>query len=141
MDPLLDTNEAHRKISEMQMLYRKIMTTVNFIDVVEYVKTLNKLFSETITPHFDLEETQIFPAFISRGNAELESLVSTLLQDHKEIMEKLAQVNELNAKLESNPGATQKDKEKLLSLCTELTQKLTEHAHKEDEKLFPYLQK
>ena len=141
MDPLLNLSEAHRKIAEMPIMYQKIMTTVNFIDVVEYVKSLNKLFRETITPHFDLEETQIFPVFISKGNAELESLVSTLLQEHKQIMEKLAQINELNSQLESNPDTTQKDKDKLVSLCTEITQKLTEHAHKEDEKLFPYLQK
>ena len=141
MDPLLNISAAHRKIAEMPLMYQKILTTVNFIDVVEYVKSLNILFKETLSPHFDFEETQIFPIFISRGDPELESLISILLQEHKQIMGKLAQVNELNAQLGSNPNTTQKDKDKLVSLCTEITQKLTEHAHKEDEKLFPYLQK
>lgn len=141
MDPLLNLSEAHRKIAEMPLMYQKILTTVNFIDVVEYVKSLNKLFRETISPHFDFEETQIFPTFISEGDAELGSLISILLQEHKQIMEKLAQVNKLSIKLQSDTNTTQKEKDKLVSLCTEITQKLTEHAHKEDEKLFPYLRK
>jgi iron-sulfur cluster repair protein YtfE (RIC family) len=139
MDPLINLSEAHRKLVEMPLMYQKILTTVNFIDVVEYVKSLNRLFRETLTPHFDFEETQIFPIFISRGDSELESLISALIQEHKQFMEKLAQINELSTKLESDPNTTQKDKDKLVALCTEITQKLTEHAHKEDERLFPYL--
>jgi iron-sulfur cluster repair protein YtfE (RIC family) len=74
----------------MPLMHQKILTIVNFIDLVEYVKNLNKLFRETVSPHFDLEEIQIFPTFIYKGYSELESLISTLLQEHKQIMEKLA---------------------------------------------------
>jgi iron-sulfur cluster repair protein YtfE (RIC family) len=139
MDTLINLSEAHKKISEMPVMYQKILTTVNFYNVVEYVKSLNKLFRDTVLPHFDFEEKKIFPVILSKGEVGFQSLISALQQEHKEITGELAQLNELSAKLESNPNATQKEKDKLATLCSEITRELTEHAQKEDERLFPYL--
>ena len=133
MDKLIQLSEAHKRILEMPAMYQKVFASANIYNAVAYVKNLNKLFIDTILPHFDFEEKGIFPVVLSKGGAVFESLISTLQQEHKQIIGELARLNELSAKLESNPDATQKEKDELSTLCTEITQELTEHAQKEDK--------
>ena len=136
MDPLLIISPVHKKIQEMPAMYQKILTTVNFYNIAEYVKTLNNFFTEIILPHFDFEERQLFPVLIGEL-ADSRALIMILLQEHRQFREKLAQVNDLYAELEANPKAQQKEKEEVAKLCGEITQGLSDHALKEDDKLFP----
>lgn len=139
MDPLIDISYVHKKIYELPNMYQKIMETVNFYNVIEYVKSLNKLFADTIVPHFDVEEQEIFPVVLAKEELGLEMLISQLKQEHKQITEKLARLNEVNSKLRLKPALTEKEKDGLIALCTEITQGLTDHAEKEDAKFFPFL--
>lgn len=139
MDALINLSEVHKQISEMPVMYQKILATVNFYNIVGYVKSLNKLFKDIILPHFDFEEKEIFPVVLSKKEMGLQSVISELQQEHKQITEKLSRLNELNSKLKLNRAATQKEKDELTALCTEITQELTNHAQKEDVELFPFL--
>ncbi len=139
MDALINLSEVHKQISEMPVMYQKILATVNFYNIVGYVKSLNKLFEDIILPHFDFEEKEIFPVVLSKKEMGLQSVISELQQEHKQITEKLSRLNELNSKLKLNRAATQKEKDELTALCTEITQELTNHAQKEDVELFPFL--
>ncbi|MDD4894941.1 MAG: hemerythrin domain-containing protein [Candidatus Omnitrophica bacterium] len=139
MDPLINLSQAHQKILEMPAMYSKILGTINFHNAAEYVKSLNKLFKDIVLPHFDFEEKEVFPLVTPEMGQGLQVLVIALKEEHKQIMEELAQLNKLNMKLQTSPDVSQAEKDKLAALCTKITRELTEHAQKEDESLFPYL--
>jgi iron-sulfur cluster repair protein YtfE (RIC family) len=139
MDPLIDISYVHKRIYELPNMYQKIMESVNFYNVVEYVNGLNKLFKDIIAPHFDLEETQIFPPAFAKEELGLREVISQLLQEHREIVEKLARLNEASSKLELKAAGQQREKDQLTALCTEITQELTNHAQKEDTDFFPFV--
>jgi len=139
MDPLIILSQTHKKIAETPLMYQKIMTSINFTDMVEYVKDLDELSREIVLPHFDYEEKEIFPDLLFKGFPDLNKLIEELKEEHKQMNEKLDRIKEMSKKLRDDPAATQKDKEKLSALCTEITRELVEHGQKEDEKLFPLL--
>jgi iron-sulfur cluster repair protein YtfE (RIC family) len=138
MDPLLEVSHAHKKVYEMPTVYQKVLSVVNVLNLAEYVKTLNNFFTETILPHFDCEEREIFPILISEV-ADSQPIITLVMQEHEQLREKLRQLNELNSELQANPQATQKQKDVVAGLCNEITRGLTEHAELEDEKLYPLL--
>ncbi len=139
MDTLVNISYVQKQMYELPNMYQKILETVNFYSVVEYVKSLNKLFKETIVPHFELEEREVFPLALSREELGLRGLVSELLQEHRQINEKLARLNELSSKPDFIPKASQGEKDQLTAFCTEITRQLAEHAQKEDAKFYPFL--
>jgi len=120
-------------------MYQKLLQGVNFFDVVEYIKALNKLFRDSIIPHFEFEENEIFPVAFPKKEVGLDNIVSELLQEHKQIMGRLAQLNAANTNIANNPNATQKEKDALLASCTALTRELANHSQKEDSELYPFL--
>ena len=139
MDPLITVSQDHNKVYEMTNLYQKLLQGVNFFNVVEYVNTLNKLFRDSIIPHFEFEEKEIFPVALSKKNPSLDNIVSELLQEHRQITEKLARLNMVNKNIANNPNATQREKDGLLATCTALTRELANHSQKEDSELYPFL--
>lgn len=138
MHSLLEVSYAHKKAYEMPSVYQKVLSVVNVLNITEYVKTLNILFGETILPHFDAEEREVFPILISEV-AGSQPIITLVMQEHAQLKEKLSQLNELNNELQANPQATQKDKDVVAGLCSEITQGLLEHAQLEDEELYPLL--
>ncbi|MDD5155056.1 MAG: hemerythrin domain-containing protein [Candidatus Omnitrophica bacterium] len=139
MDPFITISYVHNKIYELPNMYQKILESVSVLNVIEYIKGLNKLFHDLIVAHFDLEEKEIFPAALAKAELGLEKVVSELIQEHKDIIEKLSRLNEADAKLRVKADVTQKEKDDLIALCTEITQRLTNHAQKEDEEFYPFL--
>ena len=137
MDKLIQVSSVHKKISEMLAMYRETLSNINFYDPFAYTESLNRLFKDTILPHFEFEEKEIFPLVSVRGNLDIQATVSILQEEHKRFIDKLNRLNELKAALASN--ADVKEKEKLLSLCNEITRELNEHALKEDTHIFPLL--
>lgn len=136
-DALLRISGVHKKISELPALYGKVLANVNFYNPVEYAESLEKLFQDSILPHFELEEKKIFPLIFSRGNVEQQKTVMMIEHQHKLILEKLGRLSQMKSGVRESPAG--KDKEKLASLCNELAAELNEHALKEDTILFPLL--
>ena len=139
MDPLITASQVHNKIYEMSNVYQKLLQGVKFFNVTEYVNTLNKLFRDYIIPHFEFEENEIFPVAFSKKEAGFDKIISELLQEHKQIKEKLVRLNLANTNIANNPNATQKEEDDLLAACTGLTRELTNHAQKEDSEFYPFL--
>ena len=139
MDPLITVSQVHYKIYELPNMYQKILQSVNFYNVLEYTKSLNQLFKDTIVPHFEFEENEIFPVAFVRDELRLARVAAELIQEHGKIMEKLAKLNEANAALAGKPDVQQREKDKLTAFCTEITQELTNHAQREDAEFYPFL--
>jgi iron-sulfur cluster repair protein YtfE (RIC family) len=124
----------------MPLLYQKVLSSFDLYDVVKFAKNLASLYNDTVIPHFDFEEKEIFPPALAKGEAGCQTLIQSLLDEHKEMSDKFIRIKELAQKLGSDPAAAaQKEKDNLAALCNEVCRQLTEHAQKEDEQLFPYL--
>ena len=137
MDPLITVSQAHNKVYEMLNMYQKLLLEVNHFDVSDYVKTLNKLFTDTVKPHFEFEEVKIFPIVFARKDLGLEKIISELLQEHRQMIKHLAGISEKNAGImnSSNPAPAEKDS--LLASCNILARELVVHTQKEDSQLYP----
>ncbi len=137
MDKLIQISSVHKRISEMPAMYKEIVSNVNFYNPLEYVENLNRIFEDTILPHFEYEEKEIFPLLLARGNTDIGTRVFMLQDEHNKIRGELSRLNELKSKLGASPDI--REKEKLAALCSEITRELNEHASKEDTIIFPLL--
>lgn len=137
MDKLIQVSSVHKRISEMAAMYKEILGNINFYNPLEYTENLNRIFADTILPHFEYEEKELFPLVASKGNADMENRVLALEAEHRKFSEELTRLNDLKSQLGPSPDV--KEKEKLAALCSEIARKLNEHASKEDATIFPFL--
>ena len=137
MDKLIKISGVHKIISEMPAMYKEMLGKINFYNPLEYAQTMNKVFEETILPHFEFEEKEIFPFIYARGSDEVRKIVLIVQEQHKQLAEKMNGAMQLKDKLEEAPDTA--GKEKLAALCSQIAAELNEHALKEDAVLFPLL--
>jgi len=137
MDKLIKISSVHKRISEMPQMYKEVLSNVNFFNPLDYTESLNRIFQDTILPHFEFEEKEVFPLLLARANSNIQAAVLVLQNEHEQIKDKLNSLNQLNSELGARPDV--KEKEKLLSLCNEIARELNEHALKEDTTIFPLL--
>jgi hemerythrin-like domain-containing protein len=133
MDKLLKIGNDHKIISEMLTVYKELLENVNMIDPLSYAGSLDKIFQETVLPHFESEEKDIFPFFLSK-NPTIANDIVILQAEHERMKREMARINAIVEELKAHDDA--KVKEKLVSLCTELSEELSEHALKEDTTVF-----
>jgi len=139
MDPLITVSQAHSRIYEMLNIHQRLLQGVKFLNASDYVKTLNKIFTDAVVPHFEFEESEIFPAVFARKDLGLEKIISEFLEEHKQIIKHLAQLSERNAGIMNTPDPTPAEKDNLLASCNILTRELITHAQKEDSDFYPLI--
>lgn len=137
MDKLIRISADHKTISEMPSMYREIISRANFYNPLDYVDSLNKIFKDTILPHFDFEEKEIFPLIIEMGNIDAKAMIPKLNDDHVQFRQRLEQINKIKSGFEIKPDV--RVREELTALCGQITRDLSEHALKEDTIVFPLL--
>jgi len=137
MDPLITVSQAHSRIYEMLNVHQKLLQEVKFLNASEYVKTLNKVFTDAVVPHFEFEESEIFPVVFARKDLGLDKIISEFLEEHKQIIRHLAGLSERNAGIMNTLGPSKEENDNLLASCNMLTREVIAHAQKEDSDFYP----
>ena len=139
MDILTKLVSEHKEVGERMSFFKQSISVIDAEKTPNYVRDLSKFFQEYILAHFEFEESQIFPTVLTIGALEEKHLIRILQQEHISILDKFDKFRD--AILHSGFHLDVNQMDELVSLAREIIEMQVNHAHKEDEELYPILKK
>jgi len=130
----------HEKVSEFVEDLKGILDLIHDKEVWRKVKPIEDFFNQNVTVHFALEEKNVFPVCLLKlATPETVKLILELQKDHGIISSKVEEFMNIAAK---KTTSNEKDTSSQLNfLGRNIFDLLLNHASKEDDNLFPILEK
>lgn len=131
--------EVHKKTTEQMWLLKNTLPYLNNEESYNTVRKVIEFFKNTILRHFEWEERDVFPVALAIGEIDIKQVVRELQQQHIFIISKFDILADIIVKY----GFTfndEKTKNNFIETSKEMLNTVLQHAHKEDEELYPFLE-
>lgn len=145
-------NEHHEVYSQMEYFMNELVKVKKIPNNQHLLKTANSMvdyISELLNTHFKEEEEKFFPYLIStlknsnqyspEEQAELAKQVEILLNEHKQIKEKLSNIEDIVSNIDIGNLDNLDLKQNLLFPLYNLIATINHHADREDNQVFKKL--
>ncbi|MFH1227492.1 MAG: hemerythrin domain-containing protein [Planctomycetota bacterium] len=129
----------HSQLSEEIGVFKLAMPYVYTSEAFNNVRNVMSFFIDTIAPHFEGEERNLFPVALVLGNMQIKQAVRELQHEHITMLGKMDVLKEVILKLGFSINDEQV-KDEFVRLSKDIIELIILHARKEDEELFPYLE-
>ena len=139
-DPLFRLIKDHEQVSEFLENVGDVLEFLDDEEAWKKIKPVEAFFQQNIVGHFKFEEEKVFhPLLLKMATSELIKLILDLQREHGIILSKLEEFQRIVSEKASLP-----DKEintRLNIVGREIIDILLAHASKEDDELFPIIEK
>ena len=139
-DPLVRLIKDHEQVSEFLENIGEVLKFLDDEEAWKKIKPVEAFFQQNIVGHFKFEEEKVFhPLLLKMATSELIKLILDLQREHGIILSKLEEFQRIVSEKASLP-----DKEintRLNIVGREIIDILLAHASKEDDELFPIIEK
>lgn len=139
MDILTKLVSEHKGVGERMSFFKQSISVIDAGKTPNYVRDLSKFFQEYILAHFEFEESEIFSVVLTIGALEEKHIIRILQQEHISVLDKLDKFRDAILRSGFHLDANQLNE--LVFLAREIIDMQVNHAHKEDEELYPILKK
>jgi len=131
--------EAHKQITEQMWLLESALPYLNKEESYNNARKVTDYFKNTILRHFEWEEREVFPVALAVGDLDIKLIVRELQQQHIFIISRFDIIADIILKYGFSFN-DEKVKSKFIQSGKEMLESVLQHAHKEDEELFPFLE-
>lgn len=139
MDKLTREALEHEKISETLPFFEKSLHLLPPSKKGKWAKHFIKFLDEYIVKHFEFEENDIFPFIMTKGTKKEKVFIQELQEEHTQILKIVDRYKKLISKHDSS--LLEKQIDKFIGSSKPIIEETLKHAFKEDEELFPILEK
>ncbi|MFH1729723.1 MAG: hemerythrin domain-containing protein [Pseudomonadota bacterium] len=137
-DPWIQLIEDHQDVSEWFSNLDKLPNIKDKQEIWNHLSEIEAMFDRNLMLHFQFEEDHIFSRVLAHTtDLKLVKYVLSLQKDHGIITERITsfwKIVENNAETKSPDSSA-----RLILLFMDIQDEILDHAHKEDQKLFPYV--
>jgi hemerythrin-like domain-containing protein len=134
-----NVKKKHAQFLEEIELFKVSLPYLDNEEAYNNVRKVINFFSENMVSHFNYEERKIFSIALVIGELEIKQIVRDLQQEHIFILSKFDKLKDIIFK-HGFSFHDQELKKEFIGLSKEIIGLFLQHARKEDNKLYSYLE-